>query len=143
MSVSRVSGITSCSMPRSSTKNVSRNWDALQKQQLRTGRAWSIKDYFRWFWDEPDAIAGREFFDHWYNWAIRSRLEPMREVAKMLKNDSTTFCHGSAIASPTQTPKASTAASKRSSPTPAASNPSRTTELASSSSAEKLASNQT
>ncbi len=60
--------------------------DALQKQQLRTGRAWSIKDYFRWFWDEPDAIAGREFFDHWYNWAIRSRLEPMKKVAKMLKN---------------------------------------------------------
>ena len=46
--------------------------NALQKQQLRPGRAWSIKDYFRWFWDEPDAIAGREFFDHWYNWAIRS-----------------------------------------------------------------------
>ena len=46
--------------------------NALQKQQLRTNRAWGIKDYFRWFWDEPDAIAGREFFDHWYNWAIRS-----------------------------------------------------------------------
>jgi transposase len=60
--------------------------NALQKQQLRTGRAWSIKDYFRWFWDEPDAIAGREFFDHWYKWAIHSRLEPMKKVAKMLKN---------------------------------------------------------
>ncbi len=60
--------------------------NALQKQQLRTNRAWGIKDYFRWFWDEPDAIAGREFFDHWYNWAIRSRLEPMKKVARMLKN---------------------------------------------------------
>jgi transposase len=36
--------------------------NALQK--LRTSRAWGIKDYFRWFWDEPDAITGREFFDH-------------------------------------------------------------------------------
>ena len=60
--------------------------DALQKQQLRTSRAWGIKDYFRWFWDEPDAIAGREFFDHWYNWAIRSRPEPMKKGARMLKN---------------------------------------------------------
>jgi transposase len=59
--------------------------NALQKQQLRTSRAWAIKDYFRWFWDEPDAIAGREFFNHWYNWAIRSRLEPMKKVARMLK----------------------------------------------------------
>jgi len=33
---------------------------ALQKQQLRTSLAWGIKNYFRWFRDEPDAIAGRE-----------------------------------------------------------------------------------
>ncbi|MCX7399794.1 MAG: transposase [Planctomycetales bacterium] len=44
------------------------------------------KDYFRWFRDELDTIAGREFFDHWYNWAICSRLEPMKKVARMLKN---------------------------------------------------------
>ena len=56
--------------------------NALQKQQLRTSRAWGIKDYFRWFWDERNAIAGREFFDHWCNWAIRSRLEPMKKGRK-------------------------------------------------------------
>jgi len=60
--------------------------DALQKQQLRTSRACGIKDYFRWFWDEPNTIDGREFFDHWYNWAIRSPLEPMKKVARMLKS---------------------------------------------------------
>jgi transposase len=59
--------------------------NALQKQQLRTSRAWALKDDFRWFRDEPDAIAGREFFNHWSNWAIRSRLEPMKKVARMLK----------------------------------------------------------
>jgi len=58
----------------------------LQKQQLRTSRAWGRKDCFRWFRDEPDAIAVREFFDHWYNWVIRSRLEPMKKVARMLIN---------------------------------------------------------
>ncbi|MBL8820111.1 MAG: transposase [Planctomyces sp.] len=44
------------------------------------------KDYFRWFWAESDAIAGREFFDHCYNWAIRSRLEPMKKVTRILSN---------------------------------------------------------
>lgn len=44
------------------------------------------RDAFRWYRDEPDAIAGREFFDHWYNSAIRARLEPMKRVAKMLEN---------------------------------------------------------
>jgi transposase len=59
--------------------------NALQKQQLRTSRAWGLKDYFRCFWEESDAVAGREFFEHWYSWAIRSRLQPMKRVARMLK----------------------------------------------------------
>lgn len=58
---------------------------ALRKSTLATGRAWSLKELFRYFWQEPDAIAGREFFDSWYAWAIRSRLEPMKKVARMLK----------------------------------------------------------
>jgi transposase len=38
------------------------------------------------FRHEPGSIDGRKFFDHWYNWAIRSRLQPMRKVARMLNN---------------------------------------------------------
>ncbi len=30
-------------------------------------------------------FAGQDSFDHWYKWAIRSRLEPMKQAAKMLK----------------------------------------------------------
>lgn len=58
---------------------------ALQKQQLKTSRAWGLKDYFQWFWLEEDSGSGKAFFDHWYGWAIRSRLEPIKKVAKMLK----------------------------------------------------------
>lgn len=57
----------------------------LQKQQLKTTRAWGIKDYFQWFWLEEDKESGKAFFDHWYSGAIRSRLEPIKKVAKMLK----------------------------------------------------------
>lgn len=58
---------------------------ALRRQQLRTARAWGIKDYFRWFWTYTETEAGREFFEDWYSWAIRSRLEPIQQVARMLK----------------------------------------------------------
>lgn len=60
-------------------------FNALQKQELRTSRAWALKDYFRLFWQEPDAISARQFFDHWYAWAIRSRLDPIKKVARMLR----------------------------------------------------------
>ena len=57
---------------------------ALRKQQLKTSRAWGLKDYFRWFWTWPDATAARTFFKEWYSWAIRSRLKPIKKVARML-----------------------------------------------------------
>jgi transposase len=59
---------------------------ALRKQTLKTARAWGLKDYFRWFWTSPDPKAAEKFFDDWYAWAIRSRLEPMKKVARMLKS---------------------------------------------------------
>jgi transposase len=110
--------------------------NALQKQQLRTIRAWGIKDYFRWFWDEPDAIAGREFCDHWYNWAIRSRLEPMKKVARILKNRLDNILSWFRHRITNSTAEGSIAASKPSSTTPEDSSPFKTTELVSSSSAE-------
>jgi len=56
-----------------------------KRQQLRTARAWCLKDYFRWFWTYPDAASAEEFFEEWYAWAIRSRLKPVKRVARMLK----------------------------------------------------------
>ena len=59
---------------------------ALRNQQLKTARAWGIKDYFRWFWVSRDAEEAQEFFAEWYAWAIRSRLAPVKRVARMLKS---------------------------------------------------------
>ena len=58
----------------------------LRDQQLKTARAWAIKDYFRWFWASSDAEAATKFFADWYAWAIRSRLKPVKRVARMLKS---------------------------------------------------------
>lgn len=59
--------------------------NAIVKSTLKTGRAWQIRELFRYFWEEADAVGGRAFFDRWYSWAIRSRLKPVKKVARMLK----------------------------------------------------------
>jgi transposase len=61
-------------------------FSALKDSELKTGRAWSIKECFRWFW-EPHLSRedAKEYFHQWYGWAIRSRLEPIKKVARMLK----------------------------------------------------------
>lgn len=57
----------------------------LQKQDLKTARAWAIKENFRWFWEYSYAGNAKKFFGHWYGWARRSQLEPVKKVALMLK----------------------------------------------------------
>lgn len=43
-----------------------------------------LKEQFQWFWRHVDATSAEIFLDHWYAWAIRSRLTPIKRVAKML-----------------------------------------------------------
>jgi transposase len=45
-----------------------------------------LKELFRFFWHETDAIGGRAFVESSYAWAIRSGLDPIRKVARMLKS---------------------------------------------------------
>ena len=72
-------------------------FDQLRGQRLKTGRAWALKEMFRDFWAGETAAEGREFFGRWYRWAIRSRLEPIKKVARSLKahldNILTFFTH--------------------------------------------------
>ena len=57
----------------------------IQRADLKTGRAWAIKENFRYFWDYVYAGNAEKFFNRWYSWAIRSRLAPIKKVAVMLK----------------------------------------------------------
>ena len=45
---------------------------------------WSLKELFRFFWHETDAVGGRAFCDSWYAWSNRSRLDPVRKVVRVL-----------------------------------------------------------
>ena len=63
-------------------------WDefkALKDMELKTSRAWAIREQFRWFWEYQHAGWAKKFFGLWYRWASRSRLEPVKKVAKMIK----------------------------------------------------------
>jgi transposase len=58
---------------------------AVQALELKVGRAWAIKEALRTLWTYRQGAAVRRFFDQWYGWAIRSRLEPVKKVARMLQ----------------------------------------------------------
>lgn len=61
------------------------DFESLKNQELKTSRAWAIKENFRWFWSNCYAGNARKYFNQWYSWASRSRLEPIIKVAKMIK----------------------------------------------------------
>ena len=60
-------------------------FDALREQELKTARAWAIKEQFRWFWSYCYAGTAKNFFEDWYSWASRSQLKPVVKVARMIK----------------------------------------------------------
>jgi len=57
----------------------------LQALNLKVGRAWAIKEALRTLWTYRQGAAVSRFFSRWYGWATRSRLEPVRKVARILK----------------------------------------------------------
>lgn len=69
---------------RSRSKN--RDFNQLRELVNRTSRAWALKEMAMGLWDMSYAGAADRNFTFWYRWARRSRLEPMRKVAAMIKN---------------------------------------------------------
>lgn len=59
---------------------------ALRKSKLKTARAWALKEQAMLLWDYKYPAAAKKHFAWWYRWATHSRLKPMIEKAKMLKN---------------------------------------------------------
>jgi transposase len=53
--------------------------------KLATGRTWQLKESFEDFWHYRHVTWARTFLDIWCTRAMRSRLEPMRRVARMLR----------------------------------------------------------
>jgi transposase len=58
---------------------------ALQREDLKVGRAWALKERFRIFWAYRYPGAARTFFTRWFWRATHSRLTPMAAVAKLIQ----------------------------------------------------------
>jgi transposase len=72
-----------------------RAFEAVRDQNLRTSRAWAIKETLRDLWDYRSVAWARKFFKRWFGWARRSKLTPIKKVATMLLNHLTnilTYC---------------------------------------------------
>ena len=59
---------------------------ALAASKLATARAWILKETFEPFWKYKSLTWAGYFLDCWTWRALRSRLEPMQKVARMLRS---------------------------------------------------------
>lgn len=59
---------------------------SLKTIATRTARAWALKEAGMSAWRYSSRQWARAALKRWYSWAIRSRLEPMKRVARMIKS---------------------------------------------------------
>jgi hypothetical protein len=57
----------------------------LLHSKLATGRAWDLKECFQYFWRIKSVHWAGTFLDCWTNRALRTGLEPMKKVARLLR----------------------------------------------------------
>ena len=57
----------------------------LLRCNLRTVRAYLLKEDFQQFWEYNSPTWAGKFLDEWCHQTMRSRIEPMKKIAKMLR----------------------------------------------------------
>lgn len=60
-------------------------FQSLKRIDLKVGKAWSIKETFRHFWNYRYVKSAEKFFKRWYFWATHSKLKPVIKAAKTIK----------------------------------------------------------
>jgi len=63
-----------------------RSFASLRVSKLKTARAWAIKETARHLWHYETEGWAKRAWNRWYNWAIRSRLPPMKKAARTIKS---------------------------------------------------------
>jgi transposase len=58
----------------------------LRELNLKTSRAWAIKESLRELWNYRRRRWGELFWRNWYFWATHCRLKPVIKVARMIHN---------------------------------------------------------
>jgi len=57
----------------------------LKAMNLKTGRAWAIKESLRTLWTYQRKPWAKRCWQEWYNWATHSKLRPVIKVAHMIR----------------------------------------------------------
>ena len=71
--------------PKNMTSKQKRRFKALRDSTLKTARAWAIKEFAMSLWHYDSKTWAHKGWKRWLSWAIRSRLEPIKKVAKTIK----------------------------------------------------------
>lgn len=61
-------------------------FEGLRGQALKVARAWAIKDLARSLWRKTSRGWARRRWKRWLSWAMRSRLEPIKKAARMIRD---------------------------------------------------------
>ena len=71
-------------------ENLTENQEAklkdLLQYNLRSVRAYLLKEDFNGFWEYVSPAWAEKFLDRWCTRVMRSRIEPMKKVAKTIRN---------------------------------------------------------
>jgi transposase len=62
-----------------------RDFKALRESALKTARAWAIKELAMSLWHYVSKTWAEKGWKRWLSWAMRSRLEPVKKVARTIK----------------------------------------------------------
>jgi len=72
--------------PKNLTEKQKDKLSGLKKYDLKTARAYHIKLALARFWDIEDSEESEAYLKKWYFWATHSRLAPVIEAARCIKN---------------------------------------------------------
>ena len=60
-------------------------YNALKSSDLKTGKAYSMKENIRNLWNCGSGEDAREYWKKWYSWIVHSSIDAMKIVAKMMR----------------------------------------------------------
>ncbi|BBJ23088.1 ISL3 family transposase [Candidatus Nitrotoga sp. AM1P] len=70
--------------PSNMADQAKKRFKELQSSELKTARAWALKEVLRKLWSYTSMAWALKFWKRWYYWATHSRLQPMIDAAKLI-----------------------------------------------------------
>jgi transposase len=61
-------------------------FDQVKALNLKTSRAWAIKECLRALWSYTYTASARKFWKRWNGWAVRSKLKPVIAAARTIRD---------------------------------------------------------